>query len=429
MSVKTFLTVCTLICLFQSAFAQVDRARLERTLRTLASDEMEGRKAGTDAEKRAARFIAEQFKQAGLVPMKGAKDFFQPFTKWNVTPTKSSLSLNGQALPAGDFKIVTTAKHLTKNDLEGITIFRIGSMEDLMKSRSHKGSKLVIFPSAWGPRVRSFIASSPSEYINEEDRDQLSVVAILDATNIDAIALEVENAIAESPMLNVVGILPGSDEALGSVMFSAHFDHIGRLEAKNGDDIANGADDDASGVTALVELAHHFKALGTPKRTLIFAAFTGEELGGFGSTYMSKHIDPATIAAGINIEMIGKLSKFGSGQGFITGFDKSSLPGIMSKAVEASAYKLHPDPYPEQQLFYRSDNAVFAAIGVPAHTVGSGQIDKDDYYHTVDDEIETLNMDHLEAMIRAIAMGAKPIVDGTETPTRIPLGGPSIGGH
>ncbi len=429
MSVKTFLTACILLGLFQAAFAQIDRARLERTLRTLASDEMEGRKAGTEAEKRAARFIAEQFKSAGLVPFKGATDFFQPFTKTSVTAVKASLSLNGQAVPAGDFKIISAAKHLVKNDLDGMTLFKIGGMEDFMKSRSHKGSKLVLFPSVWGPRVRGFLADNSSEFIDKDEQDQLTVLAISDAASVDAIAIETENTLSEVPMLNVVGTLPGSEDALGSVMFSAHFDHIGRLEAKDGDDIANGADDDASGVTALVELAHHFKALGTPKRTIVFAAFTAEELGGFGSTHMSKNLDPATIAAGINIEMIGKLSKFGSGQGFITGFDKSSLPSIMSKAVEASAYKLHPDPYPDQQLFYRSDNAIFAALGVPAHTVGSGQIDKDNYYHTVDDEVETLDWAHLEGMIRAIALGAQPLVNGTETPTRIPPGGPGIGGH
>ncbi len=426
MSIKTVLTACTLLCLTHAAFAQIDRARLEQILRTLASDEMEGRQVGTEAEKRAARFIADAFKQAGLSPLKGAANFDQPFAMLSVTPVKASLSLNGQALPAGDFKIVSAAKKMVKNDLDGVAIFPITSPADFMKAHGHKGPKLILIPSAWGPRMRERFASSHSDNI---DKDQeLEVWAISDTTSVETIALEVENAIGETPMLNVVGVLPGSDDSLGSVLFSAHFDHIGRQTPKGGDDIANGADDDASGVTALVELAHHFKALGTPKRTLIFAAFTGEESGGYGSHYMAKKLDPATIAAGINIEMIGKLSKFGSGQGFITGYEMSSLPAIMSKALEGSPYNLHPDPYPEQQLFFRSDNAVFAAEGVPAHTVGSGQIDKDPYYHTVDDEVETLDLGHLEAMIRAIALAAKPIVDGTATPTRIAPGGPGIGG-
>ena len=142
-------------------------------------------------------------------------------------------------------------------------------------------------------------------------------------------------------------------------------------------------------------------------------------MGGSGSRYLAAKVNPDDIVAGINIEMIGKPSKFGANQAFVTGYDLSDLGKILQKNLEGKAYGLHPDPYPRQQLFYRSDNANFARRGIPAHTISSTQIDKDQYYHTVDDEVETLDLPHLTNMIQAIAESVTSIVKGEDTPTRI----------
>src|SRR5690606_38322557 len=96
------------------------------------------------------------------------------------------------------------------------------------------------------------------------------------------------------------------------------------------------------------------------------------------------------------------------------------LATIMQRNVEKTAFTFHPDPYPAQNLFYRSDNASLAAVGVPAHTFATVQIDQDRFYHTVEDEVETLAIENIVASIRAIALGAKSIVSGQDTPTRIP---------
>ncbi|MDX1672565.1 MAG: M28 family peptidase, partial [Balneolaceae bacterium] len=97
----------------------------------------------------------------------------------------------------------------------------------------------------------------------------------------------------------------------------------------------------------------------------------------------------------------------------------STLGKILKNNLTDTPYSLHPDPYPEQNLFYRSDNASLARKGVPAHSISSVQIDQDSYYHTVDDELSTLNLDHLTDMIRAIALSAREIVEGKATPNRI----------
>lgn len=218
---------------------------------------------------------------------------------------------------------------------------------------------------------------------------------------------------------NVVGVLPGKSKPDEIVIFSAHYDHIGILKAVAGDSIANGADDDASGCTAVIALAKYFKALDNNERTLMFVTFTAEEIGGFGSAYFTEKIDPGQVIAMFNIEMIGKPSKWGQNHAFITGYERSNFGSILNSNVGATQFKFMPDPYPKQKLFYRSDNARLAVKGVPAHSISTDQIDSDLLYHTVDDEVETLDIKNIVATIRAIAAGSKSIVDGKDTPTRI----------
>ncbi|RYZ98332.1 MAG: M28 family peptidase, partial [Sphingobacteriaceae bacterium] len=121
-----------------------------------------------------------------------------------------------------------------------------------------------------------------------------------------------------------------------------------------------------------------------------------------------------------NIEMIGKPSKFGANTAFITGYDKSDFGSILQKNLGGTAFKFHPDPYPEQDLFYRSDNATLAKLGVPAHTISTDEIDIDKLYHTVKDEFSSLNVNNITATIRAIALSSRSIVAGADVPTRIP---------
>jgi Zn-dependent M28 family amino/carboxypeptidase len=222
---------------------------------------------------------------------------------------------------------------------------------------------------------------------------------------------------------NVVGVLPGKakDKARAAemVVFSGHYDHIGILPAVAGDSIANGADDDASGTTAVVALAEHFKKKKKNQRTLVFVAFTAEEIGGFGSKYFSEQVDPQKTVAMFNIEMIGKEAKFGPQTAFITGYERSDFGKLLQQNLEGTPFRFEPDPYPEQNLFYRSDNATLARLGVPAHTISSDQIPTDKLYHSVDDEVESLNLSNMTAIITAIARSATGIISGQQTPTRI----------
>jgi Zn-dependent M28 family amino/carboxypeptidase len=221
------------------------------------------------------------------------------------------------------------------------------------------------------------------------------------------------------PLTNVVGVLPGKTRKEEYVIFSAHYDHLGVGKPMNGDSIYNGANDDASGVTAVIMLAKYFKALDNNERTIVFAAFTGEEMGGLGSQYFSKQFDPNKVVAMFNIEMIGTESKWGKNSAYITGFEKTDMGQILQKNLEGTGFTFYPDPYTLENLFYRSDNATLALLGVPAHTISTSKMDSEPNYHQVSDQIETLELDNMTMIVRSIALSSKTIVSGIDTPARV----------
>ena len=119
-------------------------------------------------------------------------------------------------------------------------------------------------------------------------------------------SIHIHSTITQKPLKNVVGILPGTTKPNEYVIFSAHYDHlgIGKPDAR-GDSIYNGANDDASGTTAVLMLAKYFCARHDNARTLVFATFTAEEIGEYGSQYFATQWNPDQVVAMFNIEMIG----------------------------------------------------------------------------------------------------------------------------
>lgn len=227
-----------------------------------------------------------------------------------------------------------------------------------------------------------------------------------------------EFVVKRKPANNVIGILPGKSRPEEFVVFSAHFDHLGVV--KNGKDkVYNGANDDASGTTAVIALAKYFKELNQSERTIIFVAFTGEEVGGFGSKYFSENIDSNKVIAMFNIEMIGTESKWGKNSAYITGFEKSDFGTILQKNLKGSNFNFNPDPYPSEQLFYRSDNARLAALGVPAHTISTSKMDSEPNYHQLSDEVSTLDLVNMTEIVKSIAISSQSIVNGQDTPSRV----------
>ncbi|WP_299676278.1 M28 family peptidase [uncultured Tenacibaculum sp.] len=222
-------------------------------------------------------------------------------------------------------------------------------------------------------------------------------------------------------MFNVIGLLEGKSKKDEIVIVSAHYDHLGTKKSGDGDRIYNGANDDASGVVGVLTLAKYFAEQNNNERSILFVCFTAEEMGLIGSTYFGKQIDPSKFVAGINLELIGKEPKTGPKTAWLTGFERSNFGKIIQKNLEGTGYKLYPDPYKKYRLFFRSDNASLARLGVPSHTFCTTPIDLDRDYHKVSDEAKTLNVSILTETIKAVFVGTTSIINGKDTPTRIKL--------
>ena len=117
--------------------------------------------------------------------------------------------------------------------------------------------------------------------------------------------------------------------------------------------------------------------------------------------------------------MIGTESKWGKNSAYITGYEKTDMGKILEKNLTGTGFTFYPDPYTEQQLFYRSDNATLARQGVPAHTISTSKMDSEPNYHKVSDEMGTLDMDNMAMIIKAIALSSKTIVAGKDSPSRV----------
>ena len=219
---------------------------------------------------------------------------------------------------------------------------------------------------------------------------------------------------------NIIGVLLGKSKKEEYVIISAHYDHLG-IENTSGDSIFNGANDNASGVTGVLTLAKYFKEKNINERTIVFVAFTAEEMGLVGSKYFGKGIDASKYIAGINLEMIGKSASFGPNTAWLTGFDRSDFGQIIQKNLKGTGYQLFPDPYLNYNLFFRSDNASLARLGVPSHSFSTTAIDVDEDYHQPSDEVQTLNITVITQTINAIAKGVESVINGQDLPSRIVL--------
>lgn len=223
---------------------------------------------------------------------------------------------------------------------------------------------------------------------------------------------------------NAVGALRGSDSAMAGeiLLLSAHLDHVGMRESAPGDDkIYNGADDDASGSVAVLELARAIAEGPRPKRTIVFAWFGSEERGGVGSNFF---VETETfmlnrMIANLQFEMIGRPDpKVPAQTLWLTGYERSNLGAELAKR----GARIVADPHPEQSFFTRSDNIRFARKGIPAHTVSSFGLHTD--YHQPSDEIDEIDFAHMTDAIRSLLDPVRWLANDTFRPEWAPGGRP-----
>jgi aminopeptidase YwaD len=185
-----------------------------------------------------------------------------------------------------------------------------------------------------------------------------------------------------------------------------------------------GANDDASGTTAVLELAHALASGEPMRRGILFVCYGSEELGGFGSRYFGAHapVPLTSIVANLELEMIGAQDpKLPAGHLMITGFERSNFGEIMRR----NGALVSPDPYPEQQFFERSDNYSLALKGIVAHTVSGWAVVPT--YHQPSDTVANLNIDFMTHAIQSLIAPLRSIANGSEAPQWRPGGRPSDG--
>jgi len=321
----------------------INTKEVNRIESVLASDEMRGRKTGTSDIDRAADFISNEFKKAGLQTWDG-KSFLQSFYLSRPKLIDENGTIDGKELAANEIIAITSKPELVINQDSDFEIHHINKGENIFRSvqsiMADSKNQLVFIDTSFAkqfPRLNGFkqmMFSSP-----------VSVIFILGNYDPKMFDIKIRNQIEEIKLTNVVGILPGKSKKDEYVIFSGHYDHLGVGRPENGDSIYNGANDDAAGTTAVILLANYFRKLNNNERTLVFAAFTAEEIGGYGSRYFSKQFDPNKVMAMFNIEMIGTESKWGKNSAYITGFEKTNMGTILQHNLEGSNFTFYPDPY------------------------------------------------------------------------------------
>ena len=470
---KIFLSISSVLfalCSFaqQNAVQQINHTNPPSIalapLRFLASDELMGRATMRSEINIAARYISEEFRSLGVKECKGTTDYFQTFDIKMVKPGKTgNLTVNDKTYMMGDEIIQVggenmsisapivyagfgTKEELEKLDIKGkIVVTKMGNndssklmeafglMREKKKWVEEKGGLALIekfrpmgYP--WDA-VKEFFVNERPQVGNNNNTGIFLVNADLPALiqNQPATAMisinddEVKAVVAK----NVLGWLEGTDPKLKSqfVVLSAHYDHLGiakkpKMEEGKMDSIYNGARDNAIGTTAVIDAARYF-AQHPAKRSILFIAYTAEEIGEIGSRYFSENpvVPLNQLVYNLNIDNANY-----NDTSIITvvGLGRTSADADIKKACAAYHLTAMPDPAPEQNLFDRSDNVNLADKGIPSPTFSLGikkfdaEINK--RYHQLSDEVGNFDLNYGLKYIRSFILAAKYIADNPSQP-------------
>ncbi len=410
----------------------------------LASDAMNGRGSGTRDEWIAVTYVASQLRRLGLEPMGDDGGYVQTIEIERAElagPPVLTLGTrkftHGAEMTVGAMSAATVSGPLAKHT-KGTPAARGAAV--VTPAAAEAGAELaaasLILTKTGGcgpqrggagalPRLpaRTLGVTGPAPRATCIALNDEAYAAAEGMAAASTITLEgPTKAVVKTKTWNAVGRLTGSDatQAQEVILLSAHIDHVGggRTPAAPGaDNIYNGADDDASGSIAVLELAEAFVKGERPKRTIVFGWFGSEESGGTGSRYFAdKAVVPLDkIVANLQFEMIGRPdAKVPPHTLWLTGYERSTLgPELARRGA-----KLVQDPHPDQSFFTRSDNIQFARRGVIAHTVSSFGLHKD--YHQASDEIGTIDFAHMTDSIRSMVGPIRWLASSSFKPDWLP---------
>lgn len=408
----------------------------------LAGEALQGRGSGTRDEAIAASYVAAQFEGFGLKVAPGMNGYVQTaqviHMKLRGAP---QLRFAGGAPVAGVTLFMGSAPQVAGKTLAfngkdpkrlkgGDVIVSTGSAPvlALYGAAAAKGVKLLIVRDSeetrelYGklggkPRLPAYLAGGTA-------RVAPALVAV-PAAAFDAfarsggdVALSLDLAEERGTTSNALGYIQGSDPAAGTVLYSAHLDHLG---VQPDGSVMHGANDDASGTVAVIEIARALAAGKQPRRSILFVAYGSEEAGGWGARYFVEHppVPLSQIVANIEFEMIGAQDpKLPKGQMMMTGFERSDL----GQSLKDHGALVGADPYPEQNFFRRSDNYALALKGVVAHTISGWAVVPT--YHSVEDTVANIDFGFMTRAIQSLVGPAEWLANADYTPQWKPGGKP-----
>ena len=401
--------------LAQPVADSIPATRVRDIMNVLAGDSLRGRGNGSADLLKAGEFIIREFQEAGLQSLPGLYSLFHSFHPFGgpKNNVRDKLEWNGKSLRENDFLYLPASPGMySPRQLTAFTVIQVDSFtKNLLPRFANADKDLLIW--CLSPEKNGLELEELSMPSGKSKNARLIVYA---TTPPDSLRLTAMETYFRQVEYNIIGILPGRARPTECIVFSAHYDHEGTVR-KGKDTIMNGANDNASGTTALLMLARYFALRNDNERTLIFCAFAGEEVGLKGSTELAKLLNPEKIKAGINLEMLG-VPQYGKKRVFITGERYSSLPDLLSKQLKAAGLKVIREPDEEKMLFMRSDNYPFVDKGIPFHTIMASD-DDDPCYHRPCDEVKRIDIPNLTAIIRAIATASRSLINGEETPGEV----------
>ena len=283
---------------------------------------------------------------------------------------------------------------------------------------NYVASEFIAYGLKLAPGMTSYLQSADIEAVTVNGRQRYRVA-------------EKQGEPGAHKTFNAIGYLEGSDPASGTILLSAHLDHLGTAAPGTkapsamgfdpNDGIYNGANDDAAGTTAVLELAHALASGPRLKRNVLFVCYGSEELGGLGSTYFGAHppVPLESLVTNLEFEMIGNQDpKMPKGVLLLTGWERSNL----GPALKEHGALLGPDPYPEQHFFQRSDNYSLALKGVVAHTAAGWGTPPT--YHMPNDDLAHLDLAFMTAAIQSLIEPIRWLASSDFKPTWNPGGKP-----
>jgi len=426
----------------------------------LASDAMQGRGSGTHDELVAATYVAAQLRQYGITPAGDNGGYVQQVSvvqedisgEPQLTVIQTSGSTPVVWTSGKDFRVVDLSQAEFSGPLQkikasdakiavkpGAIVLVTGGDAAQMKVRVRSlvsaGEAAVLVPlradeqvlytdSDPMPKLRPHVAGAKGPELGNFNLLKLTADALRLLEQMPDGAMLHFTAPSEPRKAwtwNAIGILPGRDPAHGAVLLSAHLDHLGIGVPVHGDNIYNGADDDASGTTTVLELARVLGRGPRPRRTVIFALFGSEELGGIGSDYFREHppVPLQDIAVNLEFEMIGRRDPAVKADTlWLTGWERSNL----GPELAAHGALLVGDPHPKEDFFARSDNYGLALKGVVAQTVSSYGMHAD--LHQPSDDLGHLDFQHMDAAIASLLAPIEWLVNSDFQPKWNPGGRP-----